>query len=195
MNLWKIPPLPEKSLIHSDNNIYVIKNIFEDTTINSIKTLMDHKCENGVQYNITQHNKNTIEKEIDQTIFNQLMKCLKYMNIRINSLPYIEKDTGYNLLKSNNNIYNNLLPNDIRNMLFITIALDDLEYNFKHFNKIKLKKNSMIIMPYSWNYMYEINPPCIDGTNDKSDLYMIFTSITTPPENFYKNSINENKEK
>lgn len=156
LNLWKLQPYTEKSLLYNENNIYIINKIMGDDEIYNIKEFMDNTCENNVPLMLSNYINNKIGKDIDNIILKRLIKSLRYLNSEIDYVLPGTNDTGYILLKANKIYSNELLQYDNR-YLYIEIALDDIEYEFNFHKKVSVKRNSLIILPYSWNYNFKIN--------------------------------------
>jgi hypothetical protein len=127
-----------------------------DDEIYNIKEFMDNTCENNVPLMLSNYTNNKIGKDIDEIILKRLINCLRYLYSEINYVLPGNNDTGYILLKANKIYSNELLQYDNR-YLYIEIALDDIEYEFNFHKKVSVKKNSLIVLPYSWNYNFKIN--------------------------------------
>ena len=156
LNLWKLQPYTQKSLQYNENNIYTINKIMCDDDICNIKEFMDNTCENNVPLMLSNYTNNKIGKDIDEIILKRLINCLRYLYSEIKYVLPGNNDTGYILLKANKIYSNELLQYDNR-YLYIEIALDDIEYEFNFHKKVSVKKNSLIVLPYSWNYNFKIN--------------------------------------
>lgn len=148
LNLWKINPLTKKSLIYNENNIYIINKIMTEEEIYLIKNYMDKNCIDNIPLS-------RIDENIDKIIFNRLMRSFKYLSLELkNNLPG-NNDTGYILLKTKD-LYNNKLLQYDNRYFYIEIVLEDIEYEFKYYKRLNVKRNSIILLPYSWNYEFKI---------------------------------------
>jgi hypothetical protein len=156
MNLWNVAPYTTPSLQYKENNIYIITQIAEEYTINEITKYMNDICIINKVTSLhdcllTQPN----GKQLDEILFGIIMKCSEYLHKTINTLPKPTGDTGYTLLKSDTTINTQILQSGTQ-CFYVIIAFEDLIVDFQFFNPLVVKKNSMLIMPYSWNYVCDL---------------------------------------
>ena len=66
----------------------------------------------------------------------------------------VTRDSGYKLKKIKDDVVS--FPLTHNKLLYIEFTLDDVEYEFKFFDNIKVSKNSFLIVPYCWIYEFKL---------------------------------------
>lgn len=154
MNLWINPPL--KNIIkHKKNNIYVIDPALHQQNINELISFMNKYCENDNPINLSTYVKNNNDrdaKSMDNLLFSIIHNIVKYIWAELGKLN-VTRDSGYTLKKVKDDIVSFHPCNKI---LYIEYALDDVEYEFKFFDNVKVSKHSFLIVPYCWIYDFKI---------------------------------------
>ena len=89
---------------------------------------------------------------MDNLLFSIINKIVKYIGTKLGKLE-MTRDSGYTLKKVKDE---NVSFRPCNKILYIEYTLDDVEYEFNFFDKVKVSKHSFLIIPYCWIYNFKI---------------------------------------